>query len=1079
MFKRVIASVSLFSIVMAQAAQAMEVPETKTVKSYKRFNPDSQKEKEILTSAYNITNDDVENNIRLLIEEEKSKKSPQPGMAGKALVGAIDIAAETIGDWAVKAKKSYKFIEQIYNNEYDEIAGEAIDIFLSSYVGEGQKNFFRASYKDFDPGLRKKIAMKLADKFLLELTRVKSFTVINDDGSRGSVYHHSLFHKLFDWIPVVGSTAGSIASFFDNGRFRVYLQEKLVDLILPFFDKFALSKADAGRNLVGAVKYCVEGESSFEFSEIWEYLSPHINYNLRYFLIDLIQKQKGLLIEENEKTLWYGTVPTSALSVGGFLFSNSSSVLYYTLVPFVYSAGTKLLERTKKTSNAWLDKKIESTLAEFISVSHDEYLLYWLNKGRPAENKPSDIEMGFSPQDYKRLEELNSHSYLSSVATRISNITGVTSFHNYLVDTIYGNNIPSVEYCTAEKSLQAYRQFMLLKEMNPKEANKILQNLEDYPSYERWKSKNAPLVKGKRNIEVANATRKANKQIQGAAAILLKELSGSVKENALKEYLIKKFLFEKIFPDQLYSQEPKIFITQILSKDLQEKNAHISFSKDAIYGAFLQGIMASSIEEQDFIIPWVKEHKNDLRQCFQQVKYHDLFPIQIISGKGAVESPPINGELIKSFFKTTSTDITWTDYAKSFFKTISKSRTVADSVKDFIKRENISIFKEQTPDSFKGLSLTEGHDEKNTNLLYKRYVNYRANNKNFFEILPPEITKIILNFLGDLGIKDNVKDNYLFNLSLVSRQLYKLSLDTIDERKYNGLFDLKILDNKEIEWLINNFHDMVLIDEAYRKLKLDRLTYTLCEILGTHLQEMKVVDKIKLKINAELSQNNGSLPSLTKMAQKVNEILNGDPEFIEYHTVNEMIRPLRGEKDSELDKAYNVARGKLILEIAQSLLAPTTQSNSIGDWLWSMVPTLGSPVIQPSTSNNYVLTKEDVNKKFEHAKNTLDFHDKSSKGVRAGNLFQIINLMEFTNPADLSIKDLIRTHQHILENKLTEASASDKKFVIMYGKELSGYKSMSPCFRNWLFDYKYSDLIQAKRKNNEIIIELINPKDKK
>jgi hypothetical protein len=75
--------------------------------------------------------------------------------------------------------------------------------------------------------------------------------------------------------------------------------------------------------------------------------------------------------------------------------------------------------------------------------------------------------------------------------------------------------------------------------------------------------------------------------------------------------------------------------------------------------------------------------------------------------------------------------------------------------------------------------------------------------------------------------------------------------------------------------------------------------------------------------------------------------------------------------------------------------------------------------------------------------------------------------MQFDDVLNLTAKDFVRIHKSILESKLTECTDSDKQFVITYGKDVYDYKYSSPLFRDWLFNYEYSDLIKGIRLKNE------------
>jgi len=989
MFRKLyyLTSVSVIaSMAMNLTAQAMEapVPEEKSIKSRSRRNAVAQQ------------------NNTLSIHEEADRNFNQ--------------------NISEKGSAVYRIACNVYSGNYDELAGEVIDLLIANLSGEGEalKSLLRPSNKDFDPEVLAKASNVLVNKFLKKLSENPDLYGELPDGTRVTIYNRSFFKKFaeqcFPQIPLVTGVAIKI---LDNDTLKGYIQKKLIETVYGYFKEYLTNKKEASGHVASKfINSMIYDESSIDFTKVWEYLGPHLTHQLRHYTVSLIKDVKNTQLKEYESSIKKVLLPsTFILSGAATYFANSA--LYtlgsYANDPILQVAaavgtylGTPVIgaystakanygyyEPIKNQVSQWIDDKLDLWGLTLIPLSREEHVLYGLNY-----DNPTDIEKGLAFEDYKLFEELNSHTLMGKVINSMVEKSGVQAVYNYFFGR--NNSTPDllqIKYCMNEEQEQAYRRLALLRIENPEEAERIEENLEQYPSYEQ-KVKALQGSKTTSLDEILQSRHEVIGKIRGVAAILGKELCG--------------------------------------------QDEQLTSLKDSTYAALLEEILSSSIESQDHIIEWVKNHRTDLKEFVKTFAAKPEF-------EGFVKQNFVNKKTIKDFV----------------------ARLMNEGVQEYIetlRKAHIEKYKDSF-ECFASKPLTEGMDQIQIVHLHKHLMS--GKNKSFFEALGPDITSQVLHLLDD-------KD--LIELSIISRKLHKLCLDIVDERKAEKLFVLESLSDEEQQYFTKYRHDILVMEATHRELKLNHLAYTLFKTLENHLEQTKVLEKLEHKcINEykmQLSLGENTIPTLEEITKKLLQLLAANPHYTE---VNDMIRPKKNSVVG-LTKIYDIERYRLVEATAKSILkevnAPKGR-NTLRESSQQNVSSGGFSLNPLSyfRGNDHVidLTQQMVDEKFQKAQKCFEPHDESSRGVRGFNLLSIIKAMKFEDHSQLSLKDFIVIHQNILRSKLTKANEFDKNYIGTYGvEEVYSYKFESPVYSDQLF-FGYAELIETIRKQNrEFLKKLFN-----
>jgi len=362
--------------------------------------------------------------------------------------------------------------------------------------------------------------------------------------------------------------------------------------------------------------------------------------------------------------------------------------------------------------------------------------------------------------------------------------------------------------------------------------------------------------------------------------------------------------------------------------------------------------------------------------------------------------------------------------------------------------------------------LTEGMDQPQVLRLHKQLV--RPENQSIFDLLGDDIPPRMLRLLND---EDLVK------LARTSPEFYKLSNDIIDERKSIKLFDLKdlkTLSPEEERYFAKYRHDMLLINAAYHKLKLDHLAYALFEILENHMVQTNALEIIKYDIIQEYSsKRNSGIPSFEEVTKKVLAAVTKNEEFQKASTLIKKIKDAP-EADPELNTKYVKQRFLWQVEIAKEILeaikrgekpANIRSTSAATDLIYQLTPAF-------LKKDKYTLTQEIVNETFEDAKVKLGDHDITSKGWQVSNLLHTLKDMKFPDHSKVTIRDFIEIHKYIMKFKMLEANEFDKKYIEKYGEAIYPYKLKSPLFRNKLF-YGIDEVIHMIRTHNREFLKVL------
>ncbi|MBA3813533.1 MAG: hypothetical protein H0X26_03445 [Alphaproteobacteria bacterium] len=1070
----VIASMAINPIAQAMDnAQVMDSDEKSIKCSQKR-------EDSSIDSRHHISSSDI---LEAAFQHIECQKTPSMSLQEEARLEL----SENSGKWTKLCRMAGN---AYFQGNYDEVAGEVIEFLIASLSGTDEALKFllgksSGEFKEYNTDVMLKASETLVNKFIMRLSQDPERYTISPNGIRQPIYFTESLFKTFAkrYILDIPIATPVLIWLLDNDDFKDYITRKLTNTVYGYFEGYLAQKNIVLKEVVGGnmskfAKSMIYDESSFDIKEIWQYAGPRLTHYLREFI-------KGIIIEtKNTKMKQYDGKVRAAATLGAYTCASTVSyvvgsmfgawgsltndiVLRVMAYPFSTYIGSSAIgasyayetnfgyyDPIKNRVSKWVDSSLDPWLHQHLMpYTFEEHLRFGLNEN------PSEIEINLLRKEYQLREKL-----LESYARKVSNC--VYSLYNAVHEVFSGPKPlpPHFKYCMNEKEENAVRQLMILEVENPEEAQKIRGNLERYPSYEQklksWSLGNASSPNKQERAEnyIKFRTKTIN-DILNVANVLVNELDTSVRDQLINEYLYKKFLLGAIFDEVTYGKEPKIFIKQFLGSMYGEDISQFHSSNNSLYQIFIDGIKESSIKEQDYIIKWMEKHQKDLKQYTKEfakkTKYNEFFeinPIQIVTKPGEILLPRLNKEKIKGFFQ----------------------EILSDYVSVLVTQENNDYFERNNLDNFKKLSLTEEIIEDNEiRHLHEKIVIYKAQHKTFNDYLVPDVTKIILSILDDLEVKDKAEGKYLTKFCQVFPECSKMVLDYLDEKKFNSLFSLNALfntatlDAEERDYFVQHYHEILLFAEAYHKLKLDRCTFTLIDMLESHLKKTGVWENIKIAINKELSEQKDLPRSLKSVRDRVVNLINNDGDFLEYHNANESLRSLRGEYPG-LATAYELAREKLIYrKIAGEILTPEQPS-----MLNTAINKIN--IFAKNTSNDFVLCQESARKKFEQDIKILEFHDSQSLGVRVGHVLDEIRKMKFDDETNLSLRDFIRTHKNFLTDQLTSAPKSVISFFEKYRRDIFMFKSTSYSYRNWLFKYKLTDLVQDLRLKNKAFKEEVD-----